>query len=205
MGRRVCKPRTSRRSDQLAPARLGSALPAVSAAFAVGCTMLLVLPPPAIAPAARPLPPLSFNGFRAGMPVADARSKISAAGGSLTCKATSDWRMRECTGSIPFHAGAPPLGVLISSVSDSAAVLVFSTRTPLRATGPWVASLSKAFGRPNQGKHPGGRMSWQWIRDRRMLRVAERRQGAAWESSVTLTHGPLLDGLGNPQTKRPGE
>jgi hypothetical protein len=153
-------------------------------------------PPPAVAPAVQSLPPLSFQGFQAGMPVADAVSRIRANGGGLTCKSTTDARMRDCTGQMPRAGQSPPFQVLLSSVHDSAAVIVLSLAG---ATGVsrWVADLTRQFGRPNY-RQRGTQSSWQWIRNRRMLRVAERKSGATREASVTLTHGPLLDGLGAP-------
>lgn len=154
------------------------------------------MPPPIIAPAVQPPPPLSFLGFRAGMPVANAGSLIRAARGMLSCKPTTDSRMRECTGQLP-RAGSPvPFDVLISSVQDSSAVIVLSLRGGA-GVSRWVADLTRRFGRPNQ-RQQGTQSSWQWIRDQKMLRVVERRAGGSREASVTLTHGPLLDGLGAP-------
>ena len=46
------------------------------------------------------LPPLSFHGFRAGMPVRQATALIESIRGQLTCRASTDARMRECTGFI---------------------------------------------------------------------------------------------------------
>ena len=165
--------------------------------------MTLASPPPISAPHAQALPPLSFLGFRAGMPVSEAVSLIRAAKGALTCKATADSRMRDCTGRIATQETGTPLELLISSVHDSAAVIVFSLHG---GTGPvtrWVSGLTTQFGRPNRLQRPGGRSSWQWIRAGTMLRVAQRGSGQQAEASITLTHGPLLDGLGPAQSKRP--
>ena len=157
---------------------------------------MIFLPPAVVAPAPQALPPLSFLGFRAGMPVADAGALIRAARGMLVCKATSDSRMRDCTGQLPRSGATAPFEVLISSVKDSSAVMVFSVQGSA-GVPRWVAELTRQFGRPNH-RRQGGQSSWQWIRDRKMLRVVERKSGASREASITLTHGPLLDGLGSP-------
>jgi len=159
-------------------------------------------PPPAIAPAAQ-YPPLGFHGFRAGMPVAEATDLIKASAGALGCKATPDWRMRDCTGSLRLP-DLPRSGVLLSSVHDSAAVIVLSFRSAAELVSRWIPALSERFGTPNQQGSPGKPRSWQWIKTGTMLRVVQRKSGGAWEASVTLTHGPLLDGLGPTQRKPPG-
>ncbi|HEV8598354.1 MAG TPA: hypothetical protein VGQ69_03255 [Gemmatimonadales bacterium] len=158
---------------------------------------MIITPPPVVAPAAQALPPLSFLRFRAGMPVSEAGSLIRASRGILVCKATSDSRMRECTGRLPRPGLSTVFEVLISSVHDSSAVIVFSLRGGA-GVSRWVTDLTRQFGRPNH-RQQGNQSSWQWIRDRKMLRVVERRTGGTRETSVTLTHGPLLDGLGAPQ------
>lgn len=135
--------------------------------------------------------------------MAEAVARIKASGGTLTCKATLDWRMRDCTGSLKLPA-LPLLEVLVSSVHDSAAVIVLSLHGTAELASHWVAALTRSFGNPNHHGRPGGRAGWQWIRAGTMLRVAERKLAGAWETSVTLTHGPLLDGLGPTQRKPPG-
>jgi hypothetical protein len=164
--------------------------------------MLLFVPPPVIAPAVQN-PPLSFNGFRAGMPLPDAAERVKRLTGLLHCRATLDWRMRDCTGALKL----PDLlraEILISSVRDSAAVIVFSLHGTSRLASPWVAALTRDFGIPNHQGRPRRQQSWQWIRAGTMLRVAERKSAGGWETSVTLTHGPLLDGLGPTQRRPPG-
>jgi hypothetical protein len=157
---------------------------------------MLFLPPPITAPAPQSLPPLSFLGFQAGMPVSEAVSRIRASRGTLICRSTTDPRLRDCTGQLP-RAGQPSsFQLLISSVHDSAAVIVLSL-TGATSVSRWVTELTREFGRPNR-RQQGTQSSWQWIRDRKMLRVTERSTGGRREASVTLTHGPLLDGLGSP-------
>jgi len=165
--------------------------------------MIIASPPPISASHIQALPPLSFLGFRAGMPVTEAVSLIRKSKGALTCKATADSRMRDCTGRVSTPETGTPLELLISSVHDSAAVIVFSLHGGTGPVARWVAALTTQFGRPNRQQHPGGRSSWQWIRARTMLRVAQRGSGPQAEASITLTHGPLLDGLGPAQSKRP--
>ena len=155
----------------------------------------------AFAPLGHQLPPLSFSGFRPGMPVSDAVSLIRAAKGSLTCKSTTDARMKDCTGVLPESALAPSLDVLISSIKDSAAVIVFSHHGGTSPVTRWVTALTRSFGRPNH-QEGSSQSTWQWIRAGTMLRVVQRNLGARREASVTLTHGPLLDGLGSTPASR---
>jgi len=148
-------------------------------------------------------PPLTFIGFRAGMAVAEARGRISKSGGSLSCKKTSDSRLRECTGSMPYPGLVWPLRLLVSSVRDSVGVIVLSTNMSEGDTRAWVRSLTQDLGKPNYKMDRGSRESWEWIRRGQMLRVVMQRAGKRLETAVTLTHGPLLDALGPPENKKP--
>ena len=141
------------------------------------------------------LPPLSFFGFRAGMPVTQANAHIRSNRGTLSCRNSSDPRIRECTGSLPHQGVTGPLEVLISSVHDSAAVIVLSGRPPPQVARTWIEDLTLDFGRPNHVAVPESQHTWQWIRRGKMLRVIVRIPRDSIEASVVLTHGPLLDGL----------
>ena len=168
---------------------------------------MLFLPPspPAVVAAERQTPPLplSFIGFRAGMSVAEAAALAKAAGGTLACKPASDTRIRECQGTFPFYGLSTPFSVLISSVNDSAAVIVLTNRMPGNAAERWASALTMDFGTPNQNREQGVQMTWEWIRRGQMLRVVERKVVDHMEVAVTLTDGPLLDNLGPPKRKRP--
>ena len=163
---------------------------------------MLFIPPAVQAPAPQTLPPLSFQGFQAGMPVPEAESFIRSSSGTLSCKTTLDWRMRDCTGRLRLAGSASAFEVLVSSVRDSSAVIVLSAKGVDRVATPWITELTERFGRPDY-KQQSGQATWQWVRSGRMLRVIERKTAGQWETSVTLTHGPLLDGLGETQRQRP--
>lgn len=160
-------------------------------------------PPAIVIAAAQTLPPLSFVGFRARMPLADAEALARAAGGTLSCRQASDSRIRECRGVFPSAGFPAPLSLLISSVKDSAAVIVLSQRAPKQVVDQLVSTLSMDFGVPNQSRESGIQMTWEWIRRGQMLRLVQREAADHMEVAVTLTDGPLLDGLGSPQRKRP--
>ena len=98
--------------------------------------------------------------------------------------------MRASPGALPSRSAPPSFGILISSIKDSAAVIVFSANGSERMVADWVKLLTESFGRPNHEEQPKRQTSWQWIRAGRMLRVVERKRGPRWEASVTLTHGP---------------
>ncbi len=169
--------------------------------------LFLFIPPPAppaaVTPAPQTPPPLSFIGFRARMSVADAEALTREAGGSLACKPASDRRIRECQGTFPLYGLTSPFAVLISSVNDSAAVIVLSHRRPGNAAEKWASALTLDFGTPNRNREQGIQMTWEWIRRGQMLRLVERKVGDHMEVAVTLTDGPLLDSLGPAKRKRP--
>lgn len=137
------------------------------------------------------------------MAMAEAHALVVSAGGSLACQPTTEPRMRECTGSMPFQNLSAPVRVLISSVDDSAAVIVLTGNPSERDSRHWLASLTDAFGIPNEDREPWVRGSWQWIRRSQMLRVILRGTGRRSETAVALTDGPLLDALGRPLIEKP--
>lgn len=153
-------------------------------------------PAPVFALSAQRLPPLSFAGFQARMPLADAQSLSARAGGTLACQDSTDPRIRECEGTMPLQGLERPFALLISTVRDSASVIVLTASIGDSEARTWVQSLTQVFGRPNYKKEAGQQETWQWIRRGQMLRLALRRAGSELETSVTLTDGPLLDGLG---------
>ncbi len=160
-------------------------------------------PPVAVAPAAQKLPPLSFAGFRAALPLAAAKDLIAASGGKLECKPSSDPRMRECTGSMPFATLDKPIEILVSAVKDSAAVIILTCYPTQATVTGWVAALTEDFGVPKNESQPGVQGSWLWVRRGQMMRVVERASHGALQAVINLTDGPLLDGLGPPQRKKP--
>jgi hypothetical protein len=158
-------------------------------------------PPPIPVPiglAIQALPPLSFVGFRAHMPMSEARWLVTSAGGSLTCKATTDPRLCECTGVMPSPKPGSSFKLLISSVRDTAAVIVLTASVKQSQTRGWAHHLTQEFGAPNHRSDYRQSESWQWIRKGQMLRLIQHREGETRETAVTLTDGPLLDALGPP-------
>jgi hypothetical protein len=138
------------------------------------------------------------------MPLVNAQELSARSGGALGCLDTTDPRIRECNGTVPFPGLAHPFALLISTVHDSAAVIVLTASIGEEKTRDWVRALTDYFGTPNYRKEGGVQESWQWIRKGQMLRLLMHRDGARLESSVTLTDGPLLDGLGPAQRKKAG-
>jgi hypothetical protein len=137
------------------------------------------------------------------MSVADAEALTRAAGGSLACEPASDTRIQECQGTFPFYGLRSPFSLLISSVNDSAAVIVLSHRAPGNAAEKWASALTLDFGTPNRNREPGIQMTWEWIRRGQMLRLVERKVVDHMEVAVTLTDGPLLDSLGPAKRRKP--
>ncbi len=132
------------------------------------------------------------------MPMSEIRALATSAGGSLRCKATTDPRLRECTGTLPFPRVIPHFKLLISSVRDTAAVIVLTANVTVSDTREWARALTQDFGAPIHKTDHRVSESWQWIRKGQMLRLIQRRAGGVLETAVTLTDGPLLDALGPP-------
>jgi hypothetical protein len=132
------------------------------------------------------------------MAMREARAVAISAGGSLACKATTDPRLRECTGVVPLLKGIPPFQLLISSVRDTAAVIVLTASVKERDTREWARTLTRDFGTPNHKGTDRRSESWQWIRKGQMLRLIQHQAAGILETAVTLTDGPLLDALGPP-------
>jgi hypothetical protein len=149
-------------------------------------------------------PPIGFLGFTPGMPVRQAAALIKTARGTLTCRGASDPRMAECTGILPFPGLDRPLEVLISSINDSAAVIVFSGHPGDEVARTWTVNLTRSLGEPRLSlRQPGAQVIREWVRRGRMIRLVQRNPGNGRETSITLTHGPLLDGLPQPKTRAP--
>ena len=157
-----------------------------------------------LASALQTLPPVGFLGFSPGMPVSRAAALIRSSHGTLSCRGSSDARIRECTGVLPYPGLDRPLEVLISSINDSAAVIVFSGRPKQEVARSWALDLTRNLGEPRQSlRQPGAQVIREWIKRGRMIRLVERNPGGSRETSITLTHGPLLDGLPPPKTRAP--
>jgi hypothetical protein len=133
------------------------------------------------------------------MPLQEVKDRLEATGGSLSCKKTSEPLLRECTGSMRDPRTKRFFEVLIASIRDSAAVIVLTAGVSESEGTLWVRWLSDEFGTPNREHQPSIQQSWQWIRRGQMLRVVTREAQHQVRASVTLTDGPLLDGLGSPK------
>jgi len=90
--------------------------------------------------------------------------------------------------------GEPALTVTGSLVDGSAAVLLVAAPVDEARLRRWVADLSTRYGEvAPQASH--GQLTWQWVRQRRMIRLTTRTEGETRMVSVSLVDGPLLDGL----------
>lgn len=158
----------------------------------------------AIAIALQALPPLSFSGFQAHMPMSEARALIISRGGTLSCKPTTDPRLRECTGAMPFPKVTPRFNVLISSVRDTAAVIVLTGNLSESDIQDWARAFTRELGTPNHKTDYRTSESWQWIRKGQMLRLIRHKADRKVEAAITLTDGPLLDALGPPPPQPSG-
>jgi len=95
--------------------------------------------------------------------------------------------------------GEPTLTVTGSLVEGSAAVLLLAAPMDEARLRRWVADLSTRYGEVTP-RAANGQLTWQWVRQRRMIRLTTRIEGEGRMVSVSLVDGPLLDGLnGGPE------
>ena len=142
-----------------------------------------------------PLEPLEFLGFRPGSPRAEVERVLSLQDGSWRCAAsTVDPRFAECRGALVTAAGSR-LTVIASLIGGQAAILLLSAPIPEAEASQWIADLGRRFGAV-EPRRTQGLDTWQWVRQRRMIRVTIRRERGVPAISVSLVDGPLLDGLG---------
>ncbi|MGH7559567.1 MAG: hypothetical protein ACRENB_00960 [Gemmatimonadales bacterium] len=140
-------------------------------------------------------PPLEFRSLRVGLPVSELRGVVRTLGGSLACRPSRDARIGECTGSLRFQPRGPRFSLIVAAVRDSAAVVILTAPVPPDSVAAWVEAIEPFQGRV-EPRSRGPQRTWQWVRRRQMLRVIQRRENGRHVATVTLTDGPLLDGLG---------
>jgi hypothetical protein len=145
--------------------------------------------------AAQTRSPLEFMGFKPGMSGADIEARITALGGRWSCKTSRvDSRFAECRGSIN-PAGEGEYTVTGSLVAGSTAVLLIVGDVDDPQLGRWVDDLSSRYGQVS-ARLANTQAMWQWVRERRMIRVTTRIEGGVRVVSVSLVDGIILDGLG---------
>lgn len=139
--------------------------------------------------------PLEFLGFRPGMSGADIEARVTALGGRWSCSASRvDARFSECRGTI----NAPGEGEYTltgSLVAGSTAVLLIVGDVDDPQLGRWVEDLSARYGQVS-ARLANTQAMWQWVRERRMIRVTTRIERGNRVVSVSLVDGIILDGLG---------
>lgn len=157
----------------------------------------LLLAAGAVSAAAQPAAsPLEFLGLRPGMPRAELATVLTDLGGALRCQSTSEPRIHACDGTIPDpDAGA--LRVTVSLVDGHLGVALVAAPLAAEQISDWHDQLSRRYGDVAPRRSPG-QESFQWIRDRRMIRLTVRRETTGLQASVSLVDGRLLDGLPPP-------
>jgi len=138
---------------------------------------------------------LEFMGFRPGMSSADVQARISALGGKWSCSSSKvDSRFSECRGSLNAEDGGQ-FQVTGSVVGGTAAVLLISGEVNDSALGRWVDDLSAKYGKVT-ARLANTQAMWQWVRQRRMIRITTRIERSTRVASVSLVDGVTLDSLG---------
>ncbi len=139
---------------------------------------------------------LQFLGLRPGMTESEMQAVIGDLGGSFRCGATTEPRLRACSGTIP-DPDAGVLSVTASMVDGEVGVALVSAILAPTRIGEWHAALTDRYGDAPVQRRPG-QERFQWIVDRRMLRLTVRREAARLTASVSLVDGRLLDSLPAP-------
>jgi hypothetical protein len=138
---------------------------------------------------------LEFMGFRPGMASADVQARVAALGGRWSCSSSKvDARFSECRGSIHTDGGGQ-FQITGSVVGGTAAVLLISGQVSDTELNGWVEDLSAKYGRVT-ARLANTQAMWQWVRERRMIRVTTRIERSNRVASVSLVDGVTLDGLG---------
>jgi len=207
MAPRVSRRRTSRKADPgiLRGARTaGVARVSLTVAPAVLASSVLALvlagPPQVAGQTYAPPPSLEFLGLQVGLPIPDLRSRVRELSGTLSCRPSRDPRLDECMGSVQLASGGPHFSLIVSSVRDSAAVLILTGPALRDTVADWAESIAWVQGRVSP-RSRGPQLIWQWVRYRQMLRLIHRQEGSGNVLTVTLTDGPLLDNLGAPENR----
>lgn len=160
----------------------------VATLVATGCAALVVSES-----SAQTLIPLSFAGIEAGQSIADHQDP----GTDLSCRSTKEPRLRICTGSISVSDYHEPPIVSLSLVDERVALAtVIGPVTPGGASELYQG-LTRRFG-PTSMNRQGMQESFQWIKDRQMIRLTVRQESQGLVAAVTLMDGRLLDSLPPP-------
>lgn len=134
-------------------------------------------------------------GFRPGMSAADIEARVSALGGRWSCRTSRvDSRFSECRGHINPN-GEGEYTLTGSLVGGTTAVLLIAGDVEDPQLDRWVDDLSDRYGRVT-ARLANTQAMWQWVRERRMIRITTRIERGTRVVSVSLVDGIVLDGLG---------
>ena len=128
------------------------------------------------------------------MSAADLEARVTALGAKWSCKTSRvDKRFAECGGRVTTGEGEYTLTG--SLVEGTTAVLLIGGEVDDAELGRWVDDLSTKYGRVT-ARLANTQAMWQWVRDRRMIRVTTRIERGNRVVSVSLVDGITLDSLG---------
>ncbi len=148
---------------------------------------------------AQSAPALEFFRLRPGAPWAIVSQTLIDLGADPICRPATDRRIVECRGRVALIGGQNPYEVIVSLVHDSTAVILLSGQIEESRVTAWVNLLDRVLGPPRLRRR-GSQRTWEWIRNRQMLRMSYR---PTIGLVVNLTDGPLLDGLDQTETLPP--
>jgi len=129
------------------------------------------------------------------MAQAEIEARVSALGGKWSCSNSKvDSRFSECRGTINPN-GEGEYKLTGSLVGGTSAVLLIVGDVDDAQLKQWVDDLSARYGQVT-ARLANTQAMWQWVRERRMIRVTTRIERATRVVSVSLVDGVILDNLG---------
>jgi len=158
----------------------------LAAALAVLC---------AAAPLAAQGTPLSFFGFRAGVPLAAVEAQVRLLlGTGLSCqRSKADPRLQDCRATVSDPVANTPVSIWLAAIDSVTGVLTISATLPTADFLRWRDEIEATHG-PRAATVQGTQGMAQWIAGAQMLRLTWRARTGRVETSVSIVDGPVLDG-----------
>jgi hypothetical protein len=143
-----------------------------------------------------PANPLTFHDFRPGMTVGEAAALARRLGGDFTCRTSRrDRRVEECRGRAAGPEMGGPVTLWGSAVDGVLGILTISADVAPDQLDAWRSHLELHHGTVD-ARVQGPQWMLQWVRRGTMIRLTWRIRRGERRASVSLVHGPTLDGWG---------
>jgi hypothetical protein len=146
--------------------------------------------------------PLTFFGFRPGMPVSDVAARLRALDTSrLRCdRAKADTHVAECRATVNDPELGGPVNLWMSAIDSVSGVLTLSAPVSGEQLDRWRGALESAYGHVG-AQAKGTEWMMQWVRHGRMVRLTWRTERGQRVASVSLVDGGVLDTWGRARAR----